>query len=173
MTTNNYLMPKQKQVILENTYIKDSLWEDGFGSVSQIPDELDIFSKIQEKPDLFGDSSSFLGKNYYKSASEQEDLLKEMQNCYEKILIDRKAYEKKIGVLPKFEISKDEDDALVLNLADESYRIFVTIEKEIEKSFYGFVYKNEGTYCSKTERLTKENCYLFFNNLTDLLLNNA
>ncbi len=169
MIVDNYLTRKYEPLSWEKTYIKRDFWEEDVDYCNQFPDNLDIFSKIQEKTELFTDA--FLSKkNFNSSENNQEYFLNEIRTCYEKIVIERKLCDKYLGTFPKFEITKDEEDAFVLSMANQHFRIFITIEKEIKESFYGFIYENQGLFSSQTNRLTKENCYTVFQNITDILL---
>ena len=56
MTVDNYLTRKYEPLSWEKTYIKRDFWEEDADYCNQFPDNLDIFSKIQEKKELFTDA---------------------------------------------------------------------------------------------------------------------
>lgn len=173
MKTSSYLTIEKKQSFLENSYIKESFWGEEFDVCSQIPDELNVFSNIFQNDDL----STFIGsisEGEHKGIDNaQTILLQEMENEYKKIMVEYSNLLENGTIFPKFEMTKDEDGVVALNLTTANYNFFITLEKNIDNSFYGLFFKEKNSYSSKTDLLTKDNLTEVVQNLAQLLLKNA
>ena len=111
-----------------------------------LPEEYNVFSSI---------NFNILSQ----SDTKQKELLEKIFQCIRSSL-KLIYYEYGIlKILPKLDLSIDDDGALILNWAYAMYRIYFDIEKDIDNSFYGLIIKDsENSIQTKTELITKENC---------------
>ena len=75
-------------------------------------------------------------------------------------------------VLPKIVISRDSDNAILLNWAYSNFRFFITIEIESNNSFYGIVVQDEnGDAYSKSGRFNESNYDVIIDKALDFVFN--
>ena len=111
-----------------------------------LPEEYDVFSSINFN-------------TLFQRDTKQKELLDKIFQCIRSSL-KLIYYEYGIlKILPKLDLSIDDDGALIINWAYTMFRIYFDIEKDIDKSFYGLIIKDsENSIQTKTELITKENC---------------
>lgn len=77
-----------------------------------------------------------------------------------------------VKILPKIELSIDNEKAIILNWPYNVYRIYFDIEKKVSSSFYGLVIADtENSVQSKSEIITKENCASIISNIIQYIFN--
>lgn len=114
------------------------------------------YKSLPEEYRVFPGLSSF---DCSRCEPEQKDLLEEIINQVSNALKTVYYQYGIIKILPKFEISFDSDDAVILNWPYAVYRIYFDIESEVKNSFYGIVIRDfNNSIQTKTESISKENC---------------
>lgn len=118
-----------------------------------IPEELDVFSNIYAdiKDILHLDEDVYCSKH----TDNQEIFFTALYKEFKKNIAEKAS--QGLERLPKFSFRADDDGAFVFNAFEKNYRLFIDIEKNIDNSFYGYVFEQNGGVASKRGLLTKQN----------------
>ena len=127
----------------------------------------------------------------YANLPEQMDIFSDMdlnklgtleqgqKNLLEKTILELKEKLREIyfiqginKVLPKIAISRDSDNAILLNWAYSNFRFFITIEIESNNSFYGIVVQNEnGDAYSESGKFNESNYDVIIDKTLEFVFN--
>lgn len=161
--SKSYLDAEEKY----NKYLKkDSYYSSDFDrkqymEYAPLPEEYDIFSEI--KIEAFKDI-----------CQEQMLLLTDFLNELREKLKYLVSVWGIVRVLPKLNVMKDSEDALIVNWAYSNYRIFINIEKKVEESFYGIVAQDEEkNFFSNSGKFDECNYKLVINKILDYIFNQS
>lgn len=161
MMKKSYLEIKKesKTVQRKQSYIEDKKNNDyGLGYVI-LPEEYNVFEKLVNVDLSFCTEEQI---NLFRKICLQ--ISQTLKFVYHKYGI--------IKVLPKMELSIDDENAIILNWPYNVYRIYFDIERNVSSSFYGLIVADaENSIQSKTEIITKENCAPIISNIIQYVFN--
>lgn len=161
---NTYLNPKDKTNIIEErkTYINNNYYSDPIIQYKQLPEEYDVFSEINNELKLLSEN-----------INTQQEFINLFCNGLKSTLLKEVEYNGIRTILPKFSINKDSEEAYILNLIKNNYRIFINFEKNIENSFYGIILQQvSDSYFSTTGKINSSNYLSFIDKLSKIILSN-
>lgn len=123
-----------------------------------LPLEYDVFSELNiQKIHALATQKMFLDAILSELRSELQEVFMQYGTIKE---------------LPKLHITNDTDNAIILNWIYSNYRIYLNIEKTIEKSFYGVVLQDqEKNIHFKTGKVTYDNYRSIIPKILDFLFN--
>ena len=130
----------------ENSYQNHNIDIDFDDRFIPLPEAYDIFQNID------------LGK-FSSVSSKQKQFAKNCLDYMEKLLKRRFTETGITKVLPKLYMVVEEDEALTIHWDYINYRIYLDIEKDISKSFYGIISKNAAKGFSTSTGQLSENNY--------------
>lgn len=161
---NTYLTQKDKTNIIEErkTYINNNFYSDPIIQYRQLPEEYDVFSEIHNEL-----------KKLNGNINTQQEFINLFCNTLKSTLLKEVEYNGIRTILPKFSINKDSEDAYILNLTKNNYRIFINFEKNIDNSFYGIILQQvSDSYFSTTGKINSSNYLSLIDNLSKIILSN-
>lgn len=112
---------------------------------ARLPEEYAVFSEIDEAC-------------FHLTSTEQERLFSKCLRHLRSCLLDLYTQMGVIRVLPKLDVTTDNDGAIVLNWAYTGFRIYFNFERSVDESFFGIVIQNDDGIATNTGKLNSRNC---------------
>lgn len=126
-----------------------------------LPEEYSVFSEIDDKYFLLKDT------NQHRFVSQCLYYLKsKLSYLYANAGV--------VKVLPKLSVTTDEDEAIILNWAYTSFRIYFNFEIQVEDSYYGIVAQStEESISTNTGKLTEKNYSAVLDSILNYVIYNS
>ena len=130
-----------------------------------------LYTQLPEEYAIFSDLDDSLLSN---QDTEQHEFLSKCLQHLKIELLNIYANNGVVRILPKLSIALDSDDAFVVNWAYTNFRIYFTIEKCIENSFYGIIaQQNDESIFSNSGKFVEGNYVSVINMLLNYVFENT